>query len=1281
MSADTRTYLEQNIDILGVDNGEVIEYGVYPQSAVEDPDLCGILNDLAGPVSTWTSYGYYTAGDYGAMAPSSAFRYTDVTWQNRTFRGVCFDEARPTTTYTGANQSRPAAVSDVTGSISWFAFDPLRWRVLDTTTGLVICEDIIDSSPYQNYVLRTTENGLYRYYGDAARTYYASDYARDDLRAWLIDDFYNTAFNQTEQANILTTALNNDCYMTLGGSELYHAYDAPATNDKIFLLSYTDTENSDYGYPGEYVNQVGYPALQAAGTDYAKFQGLYVGDNGNSCWWLRTPRGSGDEATAINEGGSFEHMMDVTCTTIGVRPAMCLEALENESGELTYGPLTYSYNYNLGLRVIACDPSYQGVIEIPGPDDFGIPVVAIDECAFVNCTGVTGVIIPSSVTEIGDDAFRSCTALESVSIPGSVLRIGNYAFRGCESLQTVTIGDGVRVIGESAFMYCDALETITVPGSARIGDSAFRGCTSLENLTLQSGVSYIGAYAFYDCDSLQTVTIPGSVIMIDDYAFRHCDLLSSVIIEDGVSYIGSYVFLYSMNMSAITIPASVTEIGEWYTSASTVPSGINMTYGGTSEQWGQITMSNLTRNYLEHTPTYNLTLVDSLNDTNTTYTWILSMTLPTPTTDEDRVFIGWASTSTGTPVYQGGDVITLTSDTTLYARWRYNSLIGDNEPANGGYVYLNGFRWQVIGRGESSELLISENATGTINLADALDYCADSYDNDFTPEEQAAILETSKNADYYMYRTMNANFIGDELVDAHIFMLSAAEAETYYATNDDRSCNDPWWTRSTNPSNSRAALGVNASGSIAIGNVGIATRFGARPAFQLDLDRVVLTSDAGSDKVPSVDGQFYPFTVTPGADQKLTLIKDDLPVYTHFTASADKTAVCAGDALTVSYSRASTSDVVISAMICDAQGSILYYGSVLKTASHASGGTWDMTVPADLPAGDYTLRVFFEMQNGTQSSDYTSNIVDLPLTVNPTFVVGGHSLCLDGDIGVVFYVAIPEVTEDAYAEFTVAGETRIVPIVMGNYATLGGERNYRFPCPVHSAQASKEITAVFHNGDNVSEAFTYSVNQYLDEVSEKPAMQSNVKLMTLMQSLATYTFYANVLLNYDPDFSMSVLFDNSPLVDIDAAALADYAQQVSDTSNGVSWYGASLELLTETTIKIYFRLRSGQSIDDFRFMLGSGQNATELTPVPNGSLYSIEIPDIASGRLANMYTVNVIKKSNGNTVNTWSYAALSYAHRVLANSESASPTVSQAQINLAKALANYYYAAKSYWNL
>ncbi len=107
------------------------------------------------------------------------------------------------------------------------------------------------------------------------------------------------------------------------------------------------------------------------------------------------------------------------------------------------------------------------------------------------------VVIPNSVTIIGDSAFKDFSALERVIIPNSVYRIEDFAFSGCSGLSNITIPYSVISIGNYAFFGCSKLSSIIIPNSVKIiGDYAFSNCYGLTNVTIPANIPRQGVYIF-----------------------------------------------------------------------------------------------------------------------------------------------------------------------------------------------------------------------------------------------------------------------------------------------------------------------------------------------------------------------------------------------------------------------------------------------------------------------------------------------------------------------------------------------------------------------------------------------------------------------------------------------------------------------------------------------------------------------------------------------------------------------------------------------------------------
>ena len=190
-------------------------------------------------------------------------------------------------------------------------------------------------------------------------------------------------------------------------------------------------------------------------------------------------------------------------------------------------------------------------------------LIAISNIAFNDCSSLTSVNIPNSVTSIGNSAFNGCSNLASVNIPDSVTSIGNFAFNNCSSLTTVTILEGVTSIGEYAFYGCSNLASISIPDSVNsIGYAAFTRCSSLTSVNIPDGVTSIANTTFHSCSSLTSVNIPDSVTSIGDSAFGECESLTSINIPNSVTSIDRCAFRNCSNLTTIVIPDSVDFIGE-----------------------------------------------------------------------------------------------------------------------------------------------------------------------------------------------------------------------------------------------------------------------------------------------------------------------------------------------------------------------------------------------------------------------------------------------------------------------------------------------------------------------------------------------------------------------------------------------------------------------------------------------------------------------------------------------------------------------------------------------
>ena len=230
-----------------------------------------------------------------------------------------------------------------------------------------------------------------------------------------------------------------------------------------------------------------------------------------------------------------------------------------ENGVTNIGENAFSSCRNLESVVIA-----QSVENIMKRAFYGCSITEIEIPAGVKTIGeatfahnpFTSIIIPESVTYIGNEAFRSCHELQRIDvdinnnhyssdengvlfnkdktvliqypihnektaykIPNSVETILNHAFYE-SNIESVVLPEGVTNIGDFAFYGCREIEEIIIPGTVKsVGAESFRHCRNLESVTLQNGIESIGESAFFSCNNIESIFIPESVSSIGVGAF------------------------------------------------------------------------------------------------------------------------------------------------------------------------------------------------------------------------------------------------------------------------------------------------------------------------------------------------------------------------------------------------------------------------------------------------------------------------------------------------------------------------------------------------------------------------------------------------------------------------------------------------------------------------------------------------------------------------------------------------------------------------------------------
>lgn len=314
--------------------GDTVECGSYPSSMVTDNVLKASLESTQ---KEFISYGYYS-GDatVGSAAPGDLMEYADFIFQGEKYRAVRINEYRPRQSYRTA-EAKNSLIDENGFNVDctyYFKYEPISWIILDPESGLAVSEKLIDSQPYSEFMYQKGNdiNGT-AFWLDEEGTVKANDYIKTSLYSFLNEEFFTIAFNSDERSQISTAHLVNN---SLNGA--YQMYSSSPSDDRVFLLSYEEAENTEYGFTDSPVSS---ETRIAAGTDYAKAMGLQVDETGTSPWWLRSAGNTSRNASFVNYSG-FIGTGSIEYTDKGIRPAVILTSI------LPHNSYTVTFDYNGG---------------------------------------------------------------------------------------------------------------------------------------------------------------------------------------------------------------------------------------------------------------------------------------------------------------------------------------------------------------------------------------------------------------------------------------------------------------------------------------------------------------------------------------------------------------------------------------------------------------------------------------------------------------------------------------------------------------------------------------------------------------------------------------------------------------------------------------------------------------------------------------------------------------------------------------------------------------------
>lgn len=507
----------------GYQNGDVIEFGSYPQSRVTDEETLAALNAME---PEWHFYRNYAQAlrieanydpDY-EMVQKDFMRYADVTYDGQKYRAVWFSKYRPN--YSSQIESTVLDQFNHTyengyeiNTVYWFKWEPIIWIVLDAESGLVFTKKVMDVQAFNPVFYKNPAETVW--YRDKTCTAYASEYAQSYVRDWLTNrahenGFSSEAFTDWQRSQIEYTELDNRNVLDEDKS-----YAGADTTDQVFLFSSYELNGETDCLKWKDFSEWNYPLeiMRSGVTDYSLCQGLECDRSSGEIegsWMTRSIR------NALSRYGANYAWFRTSGTKFsgrqihgigGIRPAMRINPELLRSGNLTQ-PQTVTAG--------TCGEDVQWAFD--------------EESGVLSLTGSGAMDSLGAFADYGYSVWKD--DIQFVAAADGVTSIGAHAFEGCPILEEVILGEGMTALGEAAFFDCPRLRNVTTLSKQLTLEGAFpedctgwtfvypRGCVDAYQWASKSGAGHVPF--FYDGGIL---TFNAPIVVRDGYAYSYLPML------------------------------------------------------------------------------------------------------------------------------------------------------------------------------------------------------------------------------------------------------------------------------------------------------------------------------------------------------------------------------------------------------------------------------------------------------------------------------------------------------------------------------------------------------------------------------------------------------------------------------------------------------------------------------------------------------------------------------------------------------------------------------------
>lgn len=193
----------------------------------------------------------------------------------------------------------------------------------------------------------------------------------------------------------------------------------------------------------------------------------------------------------------------------------------------------------------------------------GENVEVVNSGLFTNSKTLKSITLSNKLTTITDSMFKNCTSLAEVNFntDSHITTIAENAFEGCSSLKRLNLPSSLNNVGYGAFSFT-GLEEVTFPSHcSKLGSNLFEYSKNLKKVILPTTVENFNTYClFNECESLKEVSLPTNTTLLRTYAFKNCNSLVSLTLPNNIETIEGFSIAENDSLEHLVLPANLKTI-------------------------------------------------------------------------------------------------------------------------------------------------------------------------------------------------------------------------------------------------------------------------------------------------------------------------------------------------------------------------------------------------------------------------------------------------------------------------------------------------------------------------------------------------------------------------------------------------------------------------------------------------------------------------------------------------------------------------------------------------